>query len=224
MNQLSQIFKQFMTLKMRERVLAVVAFLGVLYFLFDLTLLGPQRTQAKELRAKLVEQEATLAGYNTALQALVAAKDADPLAPKRAERDALRATLTQAEAVMGRASADTRMGEVVRTLVASTPGVALVSFKTLPVEALAGGVAAVAVAPAGAASGAMLTATPLFKHGVEVTLKGKYVDLIPYLQGLERNASGIFWGNVKLTVLAYPDATLTLTVYTLSTRPELPLG
>ncbi len=238
-----QLSSLFFGLKPRERALAIAAALGIIYFLFDVALIKPQKAQAKVLRETIAQQETEIAAVTTALQALRDAKRNDPLAAQRQERDALRGTLTAAEAVMARASSDVRMGEVIRTITAATPGLTLVSLKTLPVEsfftapaAIAPGAAAAAAAataasqstaPRAAASAASAPAAPmsaLYKHGVDVTVQGRYVNLIPYLQGLERNARGVFWGDIKLDVLAYPDATLKMTVYTLSALPELPLN
>jgi MSHA biogenesis protein MshJ len=61
----------------------------------------------------------------------------------------------------------------------------------------------------------------LYKHGVEVAVKGRYASLLPYLQGLERNANGVFWSSVRLDVQQYPDLTLRMTLHTLSVQPEL---
>ena len=234
---LEQLGKLFFGLKPRERVLAITAALGIIYFVFDVALLKPQKAQAKQLRETLAQQETEIGAVTTVLQALRDAKKNDPLAAQRAERNALRSTLTEAEAVMASASSDVRMGEVIRTLVGATPGLTLVSLKTLPVQtffnapvaaATSPAIAAASAAPAaqGAASRAIAppSMSALYKHGVDVTVQGRYVDLLPYLQGLERNAKGVFWGDIKLDVVTYPDATLKMTVYTLSALPELPLN
>jgi MSHA biogenesis protein MshJ len=64
----------------------------------------------------------------------------------------------------------------------------------------------------------------LYKHGIEVTVQGSYPALVAYLQQLERNGGAMFWGNVKLDVIGYPEATLKMSVFTLSPRSEQPLG
>jgi MSHA biogenesis protein MshJ len=107
--------------------------------------------------------------------------------------------------------------------------VTLVSLKTLPVETFAkapdsGGSGAAAAASAARDGSAAARLPALYRHGIEVTLQGQYVTLVPYLNALERSSNGIFWGTVRFAVTAYPDATLTLTLFTLSVHPELPLG
>jgi MSHA biogenesis protein MshJ len=61
----------------------------------------------------------------------------------------------------------------------------------------------------------------VFRHGVEVTLRGSYFDLLQYLTELESLPSPLLWGRVELQVEQYPEVRLTLVVHTLSTRRSL---
>jgi len=61
----------------------------------------------------------------------------------------------------------------------------------------------------------------VFRHGVEVTLRGSYFDLLQYLTELEGLPSPLLWGRVELQVEKYPEVRLTLVVRTLSTRRSL---
>lgn len=59
-------------------------------------------------------------------------------------------------------------------------------------------------------------ANTVYKHGVEITLQGEYLDMLKYMSELESMPWRLFWGKAKLEVDEYPKATLTLTLYTLS--------
>ena len=61
----------------------------------------------------------------------------------------------------------------------------------------------------------------VFRHGVEVTLRGSYFDLLQYLTELESLPAPLLWGRVELQVEQYPEVRLTLVVRTLSTRRSL---
>jgi MSHA biogenesis protein MshJ len=61
----------------------------------------------------------------------------------------------------------------------------------------------------------------VFRHGVEVTLRGSYFDLLQYLAELEGLPAPLLWGRVELQVEQYPEVRLTLVVRTLSTRRSL---
>ena len=61
----------------------------------------------------------------------------------------------------------------------------------------------------------------VFRHGVEVSLRGSYFDLVQYLAELESLPSPLLWGRVELQVEQYPEVRLTLVVRTLSTQRSL---
>lgn len=56
----------------------------------------------------------------------------------------------------------------------------------------------------------------LYRHGVEMVLQGSYPDMVAYMEALERLPVQLFWGKAQLDARSYPDAKLTLTLYTLS--------
>ena len=53
------------------------------------------------------------------------------------------------------------------------------------------------------------------RSGVEMRLEGGYLELLGYLEQLEKAERKLLWGAVQLTVVAHPKARMTLTVYTL---------
>ena len=56
----------------------------------------------------------------------------------------------------------------------------------------------------------------LFRHGVQLVLQGSYLEMIDYLEALEAMPTQLFWGAAVLDADQYPQARLTLTLYTLS--------
>ncbi|WP_229425003.1 hypothetical protein [Massilia sp. Se16.2.3] len=56
----------------------------------------------------------------------------------------------------------------------------------------------------------------LYRHGVEVTVRGNYLDMIGYMAALEAMPTQLFWGRAQLEAETWPDSRLTLTLYTLS--------
>jgi MSHA biogenesis protein MshJ len=79
--------------------------------------------------------------------------------------------------------------------------------------------AASANAPGGAKEGTAAVALPaqlLYRHGVEITVEGAYLDMVNYMSALEAMPTQLFWGKAALDVPQYPRARLTLTLYTLS--------
>ena len=56
----------------------------------------------------------------------------------------------------------------------------------------------------------------VFRHTVELSLKGSYFDLLDYLAALEGMPQRVFWDGFELSVAEYPHSVLKLTIYTLS--------
>lgn len=56
----------------------------------------------------------------------------------------------------------------------------------------------------------------LYRHGVQVTVRGSYLDMIDYMASLESLPTQLFWGQAQFEVEEYPRAHVTLTLYTLS--------
>ena len=56
----------------------------------------------------------------------------------------------------------------------------------------------------------------LYRHGVEIVLRGNYLDMVNYMDAVEAMPSHVFWGKLNMQVEQYPNATLSLTLYTLS--------
>jgi MSHA biogenesis protein MshJ len=101
--------------------------------------------------------------------------------------------------------------------------------RSAPGKDTAAKVAAVKAAMAAAANGASRAQAPapalavspkpgslLYRHGVEVTVRGNYMDMIDYMNALETLPTQLFWGGARLEVEDYPTSRLTLTMYTLS--------
>jgi MSHA biogenesis protein MshJ len=69
--------------------------------------------------------------------------------------------------------------------------------------------------PGGSSSDRQRQAT-LYRHAVELSVEGSYVDLLAYLHALEALPHKLLWGPIKLDVQHHPAVLLRLEVYTLS--------
>lgn len=227
MDKFKQALLQFQALTLRERLMAVAAVMVVLFFSIDFALLGPQRDRSKALQQQIAQQKIELDGLNKVLSALATDQQPSGLARELAERDDLRSRVAQAESLMGVGVTGVPLGEVLRAMIDARPDLTLVSLKTLPADVFFKP-SAPPETPAKTASAAQPAASApqltLYRHGVEVAIKGKYPALLSYLQGLQHNPNRMFWASVKLDVVTYPEATLKMMIYTLSDRAESPLG
>jgi MSHA biogenesis protein MshJ len=89
----------------------------------------------------------------------------------------------------------------------------LVRLKTLPVTALVDREAKGEPARAATQGGADRL---VYKHGIDLTLEGGYLDLLDYLARLEKLPWQMFWARTHIDATQYPRVQMTVTLYTLS--------
>jgi MSHA biogenesis protein MshJ len=190
---------------LHERVGVFLAAACVLIFIAYITVLAPMQARQKQAAAQNEQRQAELRTLQAELQRLARAAELDPNAPVRKREAALRAELAQLNARLaqehGRFTPPERMRALLSDMLERHRGLALVDLRT--------------IAPAAIGESAP-SAPGVFRHGIEITLSGRYLDFYDYLQALERLPNQIYWGRAELSVAEYPQATLKITVYTLS--------
>jgi len=203
-----------LTLRQRVGLFAACAF--VVLYLFYLFAFEPLLREQARLRGQISQQRAAMAGVDSQVNSLVDAFTRDPDAGNRQRLSAARLetrTLGDSLAAMQQGLvAPDQMAPLLQAILRANGRLQLVALTTLPVTAVGGPAhdAAPPAAPAAAKAGL------LYRHGVQVTVRGTYLDMIDYMAALERLPTQLFWGPAQLTVEDYPRAHVTLTLYTLS--------
>lgn len=191
---------------LRERALLFAAAALVLVFLANALFIKPLRDTQRRLSADIAQREVELRTVQAELQRLAQSRSSDPDARNRKRLAELRAELVDLDAKIAseqkRFTSPERMRTVLEEMLERERRLRLVDLKTLPISDLS--------ATQGQAG------RRVFRHGVELTLAGSYLDLHAYLKALEGLSTQLYWGRAEMTVGAYPVATLKLTVYTLS--------
>jgi MSHA biogenesis protein MshJ len=223
-------------LQPRERIMAFGAAVVVLVFLANTLVLSPLARKADALRSTLQQQAITVDGVAADIAGKARAYGNDP-------NEALRKRLGELRAETARTSDELRtmqkglvpperIAPLLETILRANGRLKLVSLRTLPVTMLTDGATpAPATAPAPAPpNGAPAAATPpppvvkspdlLYRHGVELTVRGSYLDMVDYMHALETLPTQLFWGKAQLDAEEYPNVRLTLTLYTLSLDPK----
>jgi MSHA biogenesis protein MshJ len=211
-------------LQPRERVMAFGAAVVVLVFLANSLVFAPLARKEAVLRQTLAQQAGAIDGIDADIAAKARAYAIDP-------NEALRKRLAAVRAETERTSADLRtmqkglvpperIAPLLESILRANGRLKLVSLKTLPVTTLndAAPQPAAPAAPAAAAAAPPVVKAPdlLYRHGVELTVRGSYLDMVDYMHALETLPTQLFWGKAQLDAEAYPNVRLTLTLYTLS--------
>jgi len=211
-------------LSLRERGMVFGATIAVLVFAGHTFVLAPQDAKQAALRTQIDQQQAASTAIDGEITARVEASRIDPDAQSRTRLNTMQQEMGQLGSELlalehGLVPPE-RMGPLVEGILRANGRLKLVSMRTLPAEPLAApGAAAAPAAPAAPATPAPAAGGDvplLYRHGVEVTVRGNYLDMVDYMSTLDAMPTRMFWGRAQLDVETYPTARLTLTLHTLS--------
>jgi len=192
---------------LRERVLIFSAALLLLVVGFYFLFISPLLAKEKLLNQRSAQQSAELIALQHETQRAMRAQSGNGIVEVSRRIEALRAQLgaldRRAAEEQQRFTPPDQMRTVLQEMLARNKRLALVELRTLPLATLSAG-------NPGAGQ------RRIFKHGVELTVKGRYADLYAYLQSLEHLPTQLYWGRADLSAADYPLDVLKLTVFTVS--------
>ena len=206
-------------MSMRERVLIFGAGVALLVSLLTTLLLDPLYAKQKVLRNQVSQQQKTMNEVQAMITAVLQENSPASSSPQRNQLNQFRQELADGDAYLNssreRLVEPEKMAEHLRQLLNRNNRLQLVVLQTLPVTPLLEQPNA-----KDTEQSRFKQASPLdkqvFKHGVQLTLRGNYLDLLQYLSALEKLPQQMFWASAKMSVVQYPTAELTLILYTLS--------
>jgi MSHA biogenesis protein MshJ len=207
-------------LSLRERAMIFAAAAFVVISLINAMLLDPLLAKQKALSAQVVQHQEKMKEAQAQMQALLQAKRDDEHSPARLRLAQLKQQLQEQDAYLQsrqeRLVEPGKMASLLEQVLNKNGKLELVALNTLPVGLLIEKPSTDGVAAQPAATALPEGEKQIFKHGVKITVRGSYLDLLQYLTALEKMPVQMFWGEASLSVGQYPVATLTLTLYTLS--------
>ncbi len=209
---------------LRERAMFFGAVTLVLMTLLQVFLLNPVLSRRNQLSAQIAQQEDETKVIQAQIQTLVrpSVQDQDALNRDKIARlrDQLAQLDQQFEEQQKQFVPPEKMVAMLEGVIAKNRKLQLLSLRNLPIAGPSPGTAVPAgtAASAGtaAAAGRGTGAHEVFRHTVELSIKGSYFDLLDYLAALERMPQRVFWDGFELDAAQYPQSVLKLTIYTLS--------
>lgn len=213
-------------MSLRERAMIFAAAAFVVISLINVLLLDPLLGRQRMLSAQVVQQQEKAKELQGQVQGLLRAKQDDEHSPLRVRLAQLKQQLQEQDGYLqsrrDRLVEPDKMAALLEQVLNKNDRLQLVSLKTLPTSPLiekppvAGGEASPASVNSQNGSKQSGAQKQIFKHGVQITVRGGYMDMLRYVTTLEKLPTQMFWGEASLSVGQYPDAVLTLTLYTLS--------
>ncbi|BBI98654.1 hypothetical protein FGKAn22_03470 [Ferrigenium kumadai] len=207
-------------MSLRERALIFAAAAFVAISTINAVLLDPLLAKQKVLSSQIVQQQEKRKELQAQVQALAQAKRDDEHSPLRLRLEQLKQQLQEQDGYLqglqDRLVEPGKMAGLLEQVLNKNGRLELVSLNTLPAGLLIEKPLPDGTPAQPAAKDLPGGEKQIFKHGVKITVRGSYPDLLQYLSALEKMPVQMLWGEANLSVDQYPTATLTLTLYTLS--------
>ena len=188
---------------LRQRAMLFVTLSVALIGLVHVLLLEPLFLKQKGLIERVNRDQSQLSAVRTQISAVVREQQNDP---ETAALRQLESRIAEAERALAAKKEDfaaaSRLPGLVRELLRGTRRVTLEQLRVLP--------------------GAQVEGSQLYRHGVELSVTGTYLELLQYLSALEELPVRLLWGSAELQTQQYPEVRLTVQLYTL--HPQRNLG
>ncbi len=220
----------------RERLLMLAAVAALLYFVVDASVLTPQQKTLRQLQARIDTRQTEMQRIDRQVAELSARLARQNSTERQAELEELMRIIAEADALLSEDDGSSlKLSAMLDAMLRTTPGLKLMSLKTLPVVPLlprpsngpkAADGSDLKPAPPIVAGGQPVPEPPpvaVHQHGVEIVIRGNYLALLPYMEKLRRYPKRLFWTSASLEVVKHPDSVLHLTITTLSEQKSTPL-
>ena len=197
-------------MSLRERALIFISLLVALYFLTVNVLFGPQNNEKDRLQQQVNQKREAVQKLESQIQTLATGGEAAD-SVKQKKIAALQENLKTMDAELVRVTvglvSPKEMARLIEQMLLKNRGLQVLKVESIPATPL------LENAGRGNADGTMV-----YKHGMQIELKGGYLDILHYLKSLENLPWKVFWGKVTLKTEKYPNSRVSLVIYTLSTR------
>jgi MSHA biogenesis protein MshJ len=196
-------------MSLRERAMLFASISLVVLLVAYVALIDPVLRKQKSLIDRVNREQNQLTEIRSQIERIIKGGGTQAAHPEEAAVEALRRQIADIDsALAARQSgliAPERLPALLKEILGRNRAVELESLRILP------GV------PVRAGAGE----TSLYRHGVEIAVKGSYFDLVQYLEALEKHGAALMWGSVELRVEEYPEVRLRVVIHSLSRNASL---
>jgi MSHA biogenesis protein MshJ len=209
---------KYAALNIRERWMVFFAGLAVIYAVFNILLLSPALEKQTFLQSEIVQSQQQVDEIQQKISALAQSPLEDANVHNRNKVEKLNTNIHAQKAQLAELDnklvSPEHMPDLLKDLMRNYEGIRLVSMKTMSPEPFLNQLSQ----ESGSKSSAHLDKNlpNIFKHGLELTFSGNYMELMRYAEALQALSAQVLWDHAEFKARDYPLSELTVTVYTLS--------
>jgi len=215
--QLLKLRERLEALSERERGMALLVVIVLLYTMLDALLLTPLLAEQKALLVKEQQANQQLEMVSLALIAMAERQIQDPDRETRVRIDAAKAEIGHIDTALFEFSKQLipprEMTHMLERVLKDEKGLKLISAESMRPTALMTGQPGKEESAEGVVQSTM---GGIYRHGLRLEIEGGYMQTLAYLRKLEQMPWKIYWDSVEYKVNRYPVARATITVNTLS--------
>lgn len=208
--QLTQLAARLDALTLRERGFVLIAIIAVLFLLWDTFMMQPLYREQDVTEQKIAEKRQSIERLAQTLQEVTQRSGNNPNDRLRLEQEELQRQIQRLDERLGAEAANIisprRMATVLQEVLRRQKTLRLIAVRSLPAEA---------VLDPGSAGTARLPGN-IYRHGLEIEVEGKYLDLLSYLHEIESLPHAFVWDQLEIATEQYPRNRIRFRVYTLS--------
>lgn len=219
--------ENFLKLTIREQYLILLTGLVAIFFIIFYLFIDDKMVSNNNASKKIVQISSSNQSLKMSVLEIQAALQRDP-------NEDIRNKITQYEAKL--AKIDTKLLTLTSDLMSPIQmryalldllklekGVSLLSFELLGAKPLLSKPepnSSSNTSVASTNSNEKLASLNLYRHGIKITLSGRYFDLRDYLSQLEKLPWKFFWQDFNFKLIEYPNSELEIEMYSLGTKKE----
>jgi MSHA biogenesis protein MshJ len=205
---LETVQERFELLSKREKLMVFLTLIAVFWVLLGHLILEPSLSKKTKLKQQLFSAQSQASASKLAAIQTEALRKKDPNLNNRRQLKAIKNQLRELKQQINHGEkkivSPQQMATVLRDMLDKHHRLKLVNLETLSTKPIA----------------KVEHNQSIFRHGLAMTLSGRYFDVYHYLEALESLPWRFYWDSIDYQVKEYPTAEVTLHIYTLSFQED----
>ena len=206
-----KLYQKFLDTSIREQAFIVVCGCAVVIAFIFLALMEPAILHSQKLQRDITANQKSVASLSKQVEEILQSLASDPNDVLRERLHALKADISSIDKLLDEETVNlvpaNKMPQMLEKVLGGSKGLKVIELQSVPSMPILQDVQTDIAAD-----------TNLYRHGVILTLEGKYFDIQAYLEKMESLEWQFYWKKFDYSVSKYPVAIVEVELYTLSTN------